>query len=93
MVGNRGGQSLNDRRLAAEVRSLSLKKLKAILEGEDNDYQRQILMKLAPSLLPRLNEHTGEDGEKLFPQPLLAGKSNVSDNNSDNETPSTEEKN
>lgn len=94
MIGNRGGQSLNDRRLAAEVRSLSLKKLKAILEGEDNDYQRQILMKLAPSLLPRLNEHTGEDGEKLFPQPLLAGKSNVlPDNNSNNETPSTEEKN
>lgn len=68
MVGNRGGQSLADRRLSAEVRSLGLKKLKAILEGEDNDYQKQIMLKLAASLLPRLNEHSGADGEKLVLQ-------------------------
>lgn len=96
--GKVGGQSLNDRRLAARVRSLALKKVEEILamtemNFEEREFQKAVLLKLAGTILPRLNEHTGEDGEKLFPQPLLAGKSNVPDNNRNNETPSTEETN
>lgn len=90
MIGNKGGQSLNDRRLAAEVRTLSLKKLRNILLSldepsttkEDKDYAKRILEKLTPSLLPRLNEHTGEDGKEL-PTPILAYA--VSNNNSHSE--------
>lgn len=94
-----GGVSLNDRRLAARVRSLALRKVEEILEMtemnfEEREFQKAVLLKLVGTILPRLNEHTGEDGAKLFPQPLLAGKSNVlSDNNGDNETLSTEETN
>jgi hypothetical protein len=68
-IGNRGGKSLNDRKLAAEVRSLALSEMKEILLGDDNKYKRQIILKLATSILPRLNEHTGEDGQ---PIPILA---------------------
>ena len=76
-----GGKSLNDRILAAEVRTLSLRKIKSVLEDEKcekygKEFQQQLLLRLAGTLLPRLNEHTGEDGEQLFPQPLLGGKSN-----------------
>ena len=59
------GVTLNDRRLAAEVRTLTLREMKKILEGDDLEYKKQLLLKLAPSTLPRLNEHTGEDGEPL----------------------------
>lgn len=60
-----GGKSLNDRKLAANVRTLALRKIEAILLGEDEAAKKEIVLKLAPNLLPRLNEHTGEDGEKL----------------------------
>lgn len=64
------GVSLNDRKLAAEVRTLSLRKIKKVLESEPEDaegkrFQEQILLRLAPTILPRLNEHTGEDGNEL----------------------------
>lgn len=84
-----GGKSLNDRKLAASVRTLGLRELERILKLDDCEYKREIMKKLAPTLLPRLNEHTGEDGEKLFPKPLLGGQSNVSDNYSTQEIVST----
>lgn len=65
-VGNSGGKTVNDRILAAEVRQLALNKIKGILEGRDSDYQRQILLRLAGTILPRLNEITGEHGKALF---------------------------
>ena len=34
-----------------------------------------ILVKLAGTVLPRLNELSGPDGDELFPQPIYAGKS------------------
>lgn len=84
-VGNSGGKSLNDRKLAAEVRSLALTEIKAILEQEGLDeMKKQIILKLAPSLLPRLNEHTGEDGEQLFPTPILTPM-NVQPHDSNNQ--------
>lgn len=68
-LGNSGGKSLQDRKLAAEVRGLTLKKIKALFElprvdMSDHDAQLhdQILVKLAGTVLPRLTEVTGEDG-------------------------------
>lgn len=54
----------NDRELGAEVRRMSLKKVRKILSDdyEDKDYQKAVLLKLVPTLLPRLNEHSGEGG-------------------------------
>lgn len=63
-----GGRSFNDRELAGNVRSMALGHLKKVLEDgySDIEYQRAVLLKLAPSLLPRLNEHSGADGSPLF---------------------------
>jgi hypothetical protein len=82
-LGNIGGKSLNDRKLAADVRSLALKEIKGILEQVGlTEMKKQIILKLAPSLLPRLNEHSGEDGKDLFPTPILA---NVQPHNGHNQ--------
>jgi hypothetical protein len=71
-VGNSGGKSLQDRQLAADVRSLALQEIKDVLEKKKGtEIYRAVLIKLAGTVLPRLNEHTGQDGEKLFPTPIL----------------------
>lgn len=54
-----------DRILAQQVRSLALKEVKAVLEGDDKEYKKALLLKLSTTLLPRLNEHTGEEGEAI----------------------------
>lgn len=71
-TGNSGGKSLNDRKLAAEVRTLALKEILKILtipkvemREEEYDLYKSVLVKLTGTVLPKLNEHTGEDGEKL----------------------------
>lgn len=68
----KGGKSFQDRELAAEVRSLALNKIKIILSRptvemneRDKDLHDEILKKLAGTVLPRLNEHTGEDGQAI----------------------------
>ncbi len=67
MKGGSTGVSFNDRQLAGQVRSLALGHLQKVLSEDykDKEYQKQMLLKIAPSLLPRLNEHTGEDGAPL----------------------------
>lgn len=65
-----GGKTLNDRKLAASVRTKALQDLLLVLNddvdvAEWSDYKKTILAKLSPSLLPRLNEHTGEDGDAI----------------------------
>ena len=72
-VGNSGGKSLNDRILASEVRNLTLKKIKALLEmpevkmkQDDYELYKAVLIKLSGTVLPRLNEHTGEDGGAIL---------------------------
>ena len=72
-TGNSGGKSLNDRRLAAEVRTLTLKKIKQILEmpevkmkADDYEIYKAVLIKLSGTVLPRLTEHTGEDGNDII---------------------------
>lgn len=65
-----GGKTLNDRKLAANVRNKALEDLFLVLSdspkvSEWSDYKKHVLAKLSPSLLPRLNEHTGEGGEPI----------------------------
>lgn len=71
-VGNSGGKTLNDRKLAADVRRMTLKKILKLLEQPDNersqyelDLYKAVLIKLAGTVLPRLNEVTGEDGGRI----------------------------
>lgn len=72
MIGTSKGKSFNDRQLAGDVRSLALSHLKKVLDPKfaDKEYQKAMLLKLAPALLPRLNEHTGADGKEL-PVPIF----------------------
>lgn len=76
MKGNKG-VSFNDRLLAGQVRNLALDHLKRILDPKfkDKEFQAEMLLKIAPNLLPRLNEVTGEGGKALFPIPIYGGNS------------------
>ena len=69
------GKLHQDRELASEVRSLCLNEIKAIfeynptssktsLEQDANmaEMKKQLILKMSTSILPRLNEITGEDG-------------------------------
>lgn len=65
-----GGKSYNDRLLAARVRTLALKKVEKVLLDDENqvydkEFQKALLLRLAGTILPRLNEHSGEDGEPI----------------------------
>ncbi len=71
-LGNSGGKSLQDRKLAAQVRSLTLTKIKDLLEmapvkmsADDYELYKAVLIKLSGTVLPRLNEVSGEDGEPI----------------------------
>jgi len=62
-VGNAGGKTKNDRELAARVRSLTLRQIEdALKSDEDEEFRKQLLLKLASGILPRLTEVTGADG-------------------------------
>ena len=59
-----------DRIKAQELRSASLKIMIEAVKGEgvfgeDFEFRKQLLLRLASNVLPRLNEHTGEDGEAI----------------------------
>jgi hypothetical protein len=66
-AGNSGGKTLQDRELAARVRTLALKEIESVLVHKDSDEQlyKAVLIKLAGSVLPRLNEHSGQDGDPI----------------------------
>ena len=71
-IGNRGGQPLYDRKLSAAVRSLTLTKIKEILEtpivkmnADDYSFYKQLILSLSHNVLPRLQEVTGEDGNPI----------------------------
>jgi hypothetical protein len=66
--GNRGGgaTTFQDRELAARVRSLALSEIESVLtEKKDKELYKAVLIKLAGSVLPRLNEVSGPDGGEL----------------------------
>ena len=73
------GVTLNNRKLAADVREKTLKEIQRILDSKDPEdaaYKKELVIKLAASVLPRLNEHTGEDGEKLTINVIKYGGNN-----------------
>ena len=55
----------NDRELGARVRRLTLRKIEAVLKGDDEEFKKAVILKLSSSILPRLNEVTGEGGEPM----------------------------
>lgn len=61
-IAGQKGRSFNDRELAGEVRTLTLTEIRKYLTGEDEDFKKQLLLRLSGSILPRLNEVTGENG-------------------------------
>lgn len=70
--GNKGGNgapSVIDRELSKKVRNLALEEIYKVLslpvvkmKNDDYELYKAILIKLAGTVLPRLNEHTGEGG-------------------------------
>lgn len=68
-MGKTLGKSFQDRQRSASVRNLALDQIEEVLQkqtlaGEPvgKTYHQQLLIKLAGNVLPRLNEHTGDDG-------------------------------
>mgnify|MGYP001616239975 CR=1 FL=1 len=75
----RGGKSFQDRTLAAKVRTKGLNDVYAVLTGKKevekwSELKKQIVMRMAPNLLPRLNAGR-DDTEPLFPHPIYNGQS------------------
>lgn len=62
IAGGAKGKSFNDRELAGEVRTLTLTEIRKYLTGSDEDFKKQLLLRLSGSILPRLNEVTGANG-------------------------------
>ena len=66
----KGGKSFKTGSLRPMSETTLSKKIHAIVRGNKKvieglgDYQKAMLLKLAPTLLPRLNEHTGETGSQ-----------------------------
>lgn len=59
------GKNFNDRKLAATIRTKLLKECDKILDGDDEAAKKELLLKMCTTLLPRLNEHSGEGGEPI----------------------------
>jgi hypothetical protein len=59
-----------DRLLASEVRSLTLKEIRKVLQEDytDIEFKKAVILKLASTVLPRINEHTGEEGGAIIVQ-------------------------
>lgn len=87
------GKTFNDRELAAKVRSLAMDETYRALQGkglgEDIEFKKALLLKLASNLLPRLNAGRSDD-EPLFPEPIY-GRRSLHTNNSDGKTIQLEE--
>lgn len=57
-----GGKTYDERQLAARVRNLALTEIEKVLKKRKGKLYEAVLIKLAGSVLPRLNEHGGEGG-------------------------------
>ena len=62
-----GGKNFQDRELAAKVRTKALNDIYAVLTSRPEvkkwgRLKQQVVLKLAGTVLPRLNEHNGEGG-------------------------------
>lgn len=69
-----------DRELSGQVRDKALADILEVLKESAiakkfGKNKSLMLLKLAGTVLPRLQEHTGRDGEQLFPKPIYGGAS------------------
>ena len=55
------GKQFNDRVLAAEVRTLTLKEIKKALKGNNKRFKEAVILRLAGSILPRLSVINGDE--------------------------------
>ena len=84
-----GGKTFNDRIKSAKVRNKVLDTILAVYAGKEVSGRKwELTLRMATTVLPRLNEHTGSDGEVLFPSPILNGlsKNGLHKNNSNTKT-------
>lgn len=65
MKGNSSGVTFEDRELAGKVRRLTLLQIEKILKKGKGSLYGAVIVRLAGTILPRLNEITGEDGGPL----------------------------
>lgn len=74
------GKSHQDRELAAKVRHKVLNDIYDVLDDSEkarakvskwSPLKLRLIEKMSNSVLPRINEHTGKDGDDLFPKPIL----------------------
>lgn len=56
---------MQDREQASRVRTLALSEIEKQLKKGKGSLYEAVLIKLAGSVLPRLNEHTGDDGNPI----------------------------
>lgn len=75
----KGGKSFQDRELAARVRTLTLQEIEKHLKKGKGDLYEAVLIRLAGSVLPRLNEHSGPDGAPIPLLNVLSDNSNTED--------------
>ena len=64
----KGGKSFNDRIKSSEVRNKVLDAILKVYEGKESkltDKQWELTLRMATTVLPRLNEHGGENGEPI----------------------------
>ncbi len=68
----KGGKSFQDRTRSANVRNMALDHIEKILSPQykDKKFQKEVLLRLVPTLLPRLNAGRDDD-ERLIPLPIM----------------------
>lgn len=65
-----GGKPFYDRKLAGDLRTKALEELLLVVNDDPkadkfSDFKKDILLKLAGNVLPRLNEHSGPDQKPI----------------------------
>ena len=83
------GIALNDRKLGANVRNLSLRLIEKYLKDEtpENDkFRKDLLLKLATNVLPRITQLEGEDGRpiQISISKEIADKNGINSTSEDN---------
>jgi len=61
-------KNFNDRELAGKVRTLTLNEIMKVLKKGQGRLYDAVLVRLAGTILPRLNELSGENGEPIIIQ-------------------------
>ena len=59
----KGGKTWEDRQRANKIRNLTLDEIEKILTGKDKEYKKALILRLATTILPRISELQGMDGE------------------------------